>query len=215
MHFTRNDNKNCTVKLLFILICSIFIYINLYLSILFITSTIRWCWSEAVTLTSSFWFSIPRSRALRPCWHLRRPSRPGYRQSSRAWCSFSPASWRRPTHRPTRHLPVDYCRLTCARRCGITCYGSVSVRPSVTNHYCIKTAERIELILAYIGWRWRNSVPYLCQLTVAVILWVKLLEIFAYIQNKRTSQFPLEICPKVCTIKISSRHIDHRKVLST
>ena len=30
----------------------------------------------------------------------------------------------------------------------------------------------------YIGWRWRNFVPYLCQLVFAAILWVKLREMF-------------------------------------
>jgi len=31
----------------------------------------------------------------------------------------------------------------------------------------------------YIGWQWRNLVPYLCQLVFGAILWVKLWEMFA------------------------------------
>ena len=35
----------------------------------------------------------------------------------------------------------------------------------------------------YIGWQWRNFVPYLCQLVFADILWVKLLYHMLYPQN--------------------------------
>jgi len=38
--------------------------------------------------------------------------------------------------------------------------------------------QKVLLKLLYIGWQWRNIVPYLCQLVFAAILWLKLLEMF-------------------------------------
>ena len=38
----------------------------------------------------------------------------------------------------------------------------------------------------YIGWQWRNFVPYLCQLVFAAILWVKLLQMFVTLLSLNT-----------------------------
>ena len=38
----------------------------------------------------------------------------------------------------------------------------------------------------YIGWQWRNFVPYLCQLVFAAFLWVKLLEMFVTLLSLNT-----------------------------
>jgi len=43
--------------------------------------------------------------------------------------------------------------------------------PTVSEHWMQKVG-------LYIGWQWRNFVPYLCQLVFAAILWVKLSEMF-------------------------------------
>jgi len=39
---------------------------------------------------------------------------------------------------------------------------------------CYVRCVDIYATLLYIGWQWRNIVPYLCQLIFATILWVKL-----------------------------------------
>ena len=76
---------------------------------------------------------------------------------------------------------------------------SMSVCPSVTSRCSIETAERIELVFGM----WASFHPSYTVLKRNSVI------------SKKYGHFPLKLCPKVRTWKISPRHIDRRNVLST
>jgi len=41
------------------------------------------------------------------------------------------------------------------------------------------TGKQLEIFYLYIGWQWRDFVPYLCQLVFGAILWVKLVTLMS------------------------------------
>jgi len=76
---------------------------------------------------------------------------------------------------------------------------SVCVCLSVTSRSSIETAERIELIFG-MGASFHPSYTVLTGNSA---------------HSKKYEYFPLELCPKLRTWKISPRHIDRRNVFST
>jgi len=80
-----------------------------------------------------------------------------------------------------------YCATLCYR--GICC--RVSVCLSVTNQYCIKTTVWIELVFGVLA----STYPILCCKEI----WVSL----------KLEYFHLELCPKLQSLKISPRQVDH------
>ena len=66
-------------------------------------------------------------------------------------------------------------------------YRTIAVKQRVARIYLrqlILLPSRTDLEWnVYIGWQWRNFVPYLCRLDFAAILWVKLSEMFVTVMS--------------------------------
>jgi len=86
--------------------------------------------------------------------------------------------------------PISWFYRTTLCQCGICCRRVASVRPSVTSRYCIETMDESNWFLA---WRLPSTCPTLCYKT-----W----------DLQKSGRFPLELCPKLRTWKISPRQVD-------
>jgi len=86
---------------------------------------------------------------------------------------------------------ILYCRFVCDRTCsvvaasvpanraGSVCKRSLLPVPTELIQYTGWTVcghDTVAILWAYIGWQWRNLVPYLCQLVFGAISSVKLWE---------------------------------------